>query len=320
MRIVTLFRNVAAAAIQWLLVAAITLGCIEVGLRLWPKLIPLILLKEFQEDVRLAIAQRRHLQNYSQVWTFPRDDGGPVLRLFQPFTRLDFEFHDTKEWVPIQLDANGFCNPPENSYDVPEIDIIVVGDSFTWCFGLNPQATWGTQLAALTGLTSYIIGRGNTGPYEYLQILKRFGLPKRPKFVVFNIYEGNDLRDSVWYHKYVKATAAGETLYADTDDRKSGPPIYNALLNNVLGRHSYALNFLVTGLGKAYDLVKTEILQALGVPVPAQINFRYRLNFADSSVPFNLYNADRDEVRHAQWLRMGTISLDRLYRRAHPVR
>ena len=308
MRIVTLLYNAAAAAIKWLLVAAITLGGIEVGLRLLPNLIPLGLLVEFQPDLRLSIAQRRHLQNYSQVWTFPRDDGGPALRLFRPFTRLDFEFHDTRGWVPVQLDANGFCNPPQ-SYDVPEIDIMVVGDSFTWCHGLEPQAVWGRQLAVFTGMSTYIIGRGNTGPYEYLQLLKWFGLPKRPKFVVFNIYEGNDLRDSVLYHKYVKATAAGETLYADAADHKSGPPIYDTLLNNVLGRHSYAFNFLVTGLGKTYDLVKEAILPIFLDTVPAQINFRYRLNFADGSVPFNVYNRDRDEVRHAQWLRMGMISL-----------
>jgi len=95
-RIVTLLYNAAAAAIRWLLVAANTLGGIEVGLRLPPNLIPLGLLVEFQADLRLSIAPRRHLQNYSQVWTFPRDDGGPALRLFRPFTRLDFEFHDTR--------------------------------------------------------------------------------------------------------------------------------------------------------------------------------------------------------------------------------
>lgn len=109
----TLFRNVAVTVIRWLLLAAITLRCLEIGLGLWPKLVPLSLLREFQKDLRLTIAQRVHLQNYSQVFTFPRDDGGPVLRLFNPFTRLDFEFHDTRGWVPVQLDANGFCNPPE---------------------------------------------------------------------------------------------------------------------------------------------------------------------------------------------------------------
>lgn len=308
-RIVTLLHNAARVVIPWLLVAAITLGGIELGLRLLPNVIPLGLLEEFQENVRLTIAQRLHLQNYSQVWTFPRDDGGPALRLFKPFATLDFNFRDIQEYVPIRLDAQGFCNPPENSYDAPQIDIIVVGDSFTWCFGLDPPATWGSRLGAFTGRSSYTIGRGNTGPYEYLQLLKRFGLPKRPKFVVFNIYEGNDLRDSVLYHKYVKARVAGEVLYADPADPKSGPPIYNTLLNNVLGRHSYAMNFLVTGLGRGYGLVKNAILPALGGTVPAKINFRYRLNFAAGAVPFNLYNADRDEVRYAQWLRIGTISL-----------
>lgn len=310
MKVVERFRNVAATAIQWIVVVVLTLVGIEVGLRLWPDLIPLTLLGEFQPEVRLKIAQRRHLQNYSQVWSFPRDDGGPMLRMFKPFTRLDYDFRDTKERGTVHLDANGFCNPPKNPYDLLKIDIITVGDSFAWCFVLEPEATWSSQLGTLTQRPVYNLGRGGVGPYEYLQILKRFGLSKRPEFVVFNIYEGNDLRDAVRYDEYVKATAAGKILYADTADRKSGPPIYGVLLGNVLGRKSYAINLIVTGLGRAYKLIRTGILRATGSKVPARINFHYQLNFTDGSVAFNLQNGDKDEVRHARKLRRGEISLD----------
>src|SRR5262245_48101770 len=120
---------------RFILLAAVAIFAfvapLELALRLVPSAIPLSLLTEFEPTLRSAIAKQRKLQRFKDMVLVPRDDGGPTLWLFKPFTRLDFEFHDTKGWVPIHLDANGFCNPPENSYDVPEIDIIVVGDSFT---------------------------------------------------------------------------------------------------------------------------------------------------------------------------------------------
>jgi hypothetical protein len=302
-------RRVVLAAIKWSLVVAITLGGIEIGLRLFPDLIPLILLQRFQQDLRTKIAQRRHLQNESQVWILPRDDGGPTLKLFKPFTRLDYDFRNAKERGSVYFDAHGFCNPPEYSYDVPHIDMITVGDSFTWCM-LDMRRTWSSQLAALTELSVYNLGRGGIGPYEYLQILKRFGLPKQPKFVVMNIYEGNDLRDSVRYHEHVKAAATGKVLYADAASRAASRLHYDAWLDNALGRHSYALNFFIVGLDRAYALSEEAILQAVGDTAHQRVNFHYRLNFTDSSTAFNLHNADKDEVRYARRLRRGEISLE----------
>ena len=67
--------------------------------------------------------------------------------------------------------------------------------------------------------------------------------------------------------------------------------------------------------------LKEEIFVAFeGRTASERIDFHYRLNFLDRSVPFNMYNSDRDEVRHAQWLRRGMISMGIFYRRAHAVR
>ena len=43
------------------------------------------------------------------------------------------------------------------------------------------------------------MGVGGIGPYEYVQVLKQFGLQRRPRIVIMNIYEGNDLRDTLRY-------------------------------------------------------------------------------------------------------------------------
>jgi hypothetical protein len=175
---------------------------------------------------------------------------------------------------------------------------------------LDMRMTWSSQLAAATERSVYNLGRGGVGPYEYLQILKRFGLPKQPKFVVMNIYEGNDLRDSVRYHEHVKAAATGKILYANAASRTSSRLHTDAWLDNALGRQSYALNFFIVGLERAYALSEGAILQAVGGKVHQRVNFHYRLNFPDNSVAFNLHNADKDEVRYARRLQQGEISLE----------
>ena len=42
---------------------------------------------------------------------------------------------------------------------------------------------------------AYNLSVAGIGPYEYVELLRRYGLPLGPRVVVMNIYEGNDLRD-----------------------------------------------------------------------------------------------------------------------------
>jgi len=292
----------------WLVAASIVFGGLEVGLRLAPQLIPLTLLKRFHHEPRLAIARERSLKNESQMRVLPRDDGGPTLQIFKPHTEIVYDFHGGEKGVTL-LDDQGFCNPPRDSYDRSTLDLITIGDSFTWCIVLDPSLTWTSQLGEINGLSVYNLGRGGIGPYEYLQILKRLGLPKRPAYVVMNVYEGNDLRDSVRFHEHIEAARHGEMLYRNAADRGSHDLDLDALLDMPLLRNSYALNMIMAGIDKLYASLKIVFLMATGGDVPERIDFHYRLHFSTATVAFNVQNADESEVRMALRLKDGDIDL-----------
>ena len=84
-------RRIVLVTVYMLLTSALTLGFFEVALRIRPKLVPLDLLLRFQEEVALDVAKRRRLPNRSQVWELDRDDGGPPLKLFKPFTEIEVD-------------------------------------------------------------------------------------------------------------------------------------------------------------------------------------------------------------------------------------
>jgi hypothetical protein len=202
-----------------LIFVGILLGGFELGLRAFPaELIPVGWLKRFQSDLRVEIAQQLSLPNEKQMWQLPRDDGGPPLKLYQPNVRTEQRF-SADERSDVTLDAEGFCNPPRDSYERATIDVIIMGDSFTGCIATDREATWMSRIGQVTGLSVYNLGKGGIGPYEYLEILRYFGLPKTPTIVLMNIYEGNDLRDAVRYHEHVAAVRRGVTA---TPTRRSG--------------------------------------------------------------------------------------------------
>ncbi|MBN1994185.1 MAG: hypothetical protein JW953_15915 [Anaerolineae bacterium] len=222
-----------------------------------------------------------------------RDDGGPDFSVFKPFTRIEWPIRDYGTNSIVMMDDIGFCNPPQQSYHLPEIDIITLGDSFTTCHAVDPQDTWTSQLADLTGLSTYNLGQGGVGIHEYLQILKKFGLQKSPRIVIMNIYEGNDFRDAWKFYEHRLLVAKGD--FQPTPTPSAG----------VVERYSYAFNL-------AYSVDKNiqenglffapQTGDSLSEPEPETINFRYSLVFPDQVIPWNLGNTDTDEVDYAKQL------------------
>lgn len=294
-----------------LVFASIVAGSLELALRAFPgQLVPLKFLKKFRREVRLEIAQRLDLPTELEVWELPRDDDGPTLQLRKPFTELHFDFKAAGEQATVRLDSQGFCNPPRDAYERPTIEWLALGDSFTECLVTDPQSTWPSQLGEIAGRSIYSLGRGGIGPYEYLQLLRHFGLPKQPRVVIMNVYEGNDLRDSLRYQETVQARRAGRAVTALANDRNEDPIDYQAVLDGPLGRRSYALNLLLVAVGRGYEGIYNFVTSPPGRREP--VDFHYELRFPERSVPFNVQNADESEVVHARLLREGAISLDAL--------
>jgi GDSL-like Lipase/Acylhydrolase family len=69
------------------------------------------------------------------------------------------------------------------------------GDSFT--FGVVDQAkTWVGRLAELTKREIINFGTPGHGPHQYTRILRRYGVPFRPRIVFYGLFT-NDLKDGV---------------------------------------------------------------------------------------------------------------------------
>jgi hypothetical protein len=289
----------------------LTLGLLEVALRVAPgALLPLKMLLRFRSEVRSTIAEQLGLPTASEVWTLARDDNGPAIQLMKPHARVVWDFRAPGTQGSIELDGQGFCNAATDSYDRPQLDLIVLGDSFAECILSDPLGTWPSRLGAITGRPVYNLGKGGVGPYEYIQIFKHFGVPKHPSIVVMNVYEGNDLRDSVRFHEHADAVQRGESPTDRAGERGEDPFDYQAALDNPLGRHSRVVNLIVIGAGQIFEGVRNKVMGAIGRPAPEQPDFRYSLDLPEGSVPFNVQNADQSEVRYARMLQSGKVSLD----------
>lgn len=272
-----------------------TFSLIEVGLRLLPGLVPLPLLIYFDDGLRSEIAYRRNLPTQWGTETVERDDGGPELRVFKPFSKVAWPI---QEDVTVVMDQLGFCNPTTTHYQAATIDLITLGDSFTTCHAVNPEETWTNQLGLLTNLSTYNLGRGGTGIQEYIQFLKKYGLAKSPQAVIMNIYEGNDLRDAGVYYYYHQnnqpsanqpTPATSETFYYDFLDHYSYG--YN------LGQACLKFSLYASNAPAQSDKNPFTVSLEDGT-----INFKYNLVFPNKNISFNPKNTDTDEVVVAKYL------------------
>jgi hypothetical protein len=267
----------------------LTLFLLEIGLRLFPGVIPLDLLVLFAEKPRAEIAHGQGLLTRQDTVLLNRDDGGPPLRIPKPFTNISFR-PAADLIIQIRLDEVGFCNPA-GDYQRPQIDIITLGDSFATCQAVYPHETWTTQLGLLTGYSTYNLGRAGVGIQEYLQIFKKFGLQKSPRLVIMNIYEGNDLRDA---RKYF--------------DHRQGKPEETEpepVRETFLRRYSYAAN-LISALVTYGNI---SFPQLTGDVIKQNRNYRYQLVFPGNiSIPFHDLNTE--EAKQARDLRARQVEIE----------
>lgn len=268
----------------------LTVGLVEGALRLFPTIIPANLLVHFEPKLRSKLAAGRFPTAEDAV-VFERDDGGPPFPIWKPFAEISYSFDDPGTVNTVKMDEIGFCNPPDLYSQTEQFDAIAIGDSFTWCTTVRPEDTWTAQLAEVANVSTYDLGKPAIGLYEYLQILKRFGLEKSPKVVVMNVYEGNDLRDALKYQEYQQSAPAEEGA--------SQTPGF-------LDKYSYIWNLFRAVAANSQP--QTDSLVASGSEDSE--DFRYRLKLDEGEVPFNLENGDLDEVLHAKLLTSGQIDLD----------
>lgn len=138
---------------------SLTVALVEGMLRLAPSLIPPKILLQFEPRLRGRLAQGRFTPR-ADMQLVERDDGGPNLWIFKPHTDKIYDFPDGGVVRVTTSDDIGFCNA-SGLYDAaPSIDLLTLGDSFTWCHAVHMADTWAIRLGESTGLRTYNLGKG----------------------------------------------------------------------------------------------------------------------------------------------------------------
>jgi hypothetical protein len=117
------------------------------------------------------------------IMSFKGDQYSPRYMVEPPSFRM--------EWV---TDADGFRNNAAPGV----VDVLAIGDSYV-AFALDEADMFGKRLERLSGLSVANLGVGGYGPFQYLEVLKRYGVKRQPRYALFCFYEGNDVGDITAY-------------------------------------------------------------------------------------------------------------------------
>jgi hypothetical protein len=99
------------------------------------------------------------------------------------------------EPVDFRTDDNGFRNPR----GISEADIVFIGDSVTEAGEVPEARTFVSETGKATGAQVLNLGVSGYGPQQELAVLKRYGLPRNPRLVVWQFTEWNDVIDAQTY-------------------------------------------------------------------------------------------------------------------------
>jgi hypothetical protein len=163
-------------------------GMMELLLRANPNWVP--------REVRVNPPVRRVPAFLDETYDIKLSDGDLFHWMQGAIMPLSPDSDEVMAQVHLTTDAHGFRNtlPEKEMYD-----IVALGDSFTRASGV--AAPWPEKLAEWTGNDALNLGEAGAGPQEELEILRQYGLKKRPQWVIMAYFEGNDLYDAAAYEQ-----------------------------------------------------------------------------------------------------------------------
>jgi hypothetical protein len=108
--------------------------------------------------------------------------------------------------LTFQTDFEGFRNTTDKS----RADLVLLGDSFTEAGNVPESETFAARSAARLGVSWRNLGRAGYSTPAELVVLRRHGLPCRPRAVVWQIAEPNDLAEAFAFELWL---ASGKPRY-----------------------------------------------------------------------------------------------------------
>jgi hypothetical protein len=131
-------------------------------------------------------------------WVDPYEGPPPAdlvgLGIAPPDAALADRVHTPHLVLPV--DADGLPNLGAT----PAADVLLVGDSFA-VYGSQrePSGLQTTLERAFAEAKVCNLGMSSTGPLQHRWLLEHFGLPRRPRLVLWFFFGGNDLLDAQWF-------------------------------------------------------------------------------------------------------------------------
>jgi lysophospholipase L1-like esterase len=156
-----------------------------------------------------------------------------------------------------QTDEGGF----RNTSSWPErADIVALGDSLTFGYGVEDGQAWPVLLARDLHLDHVInLGLSGAGPQQYLRVYETFGVQLRPRILVVGVFLRNDFWDADLFDRWLHSGIGGNYMvWRDfgRPQRLLGKRATLEWKSYVLARESYLFNMLheVWRIGKSRPL------------------------------------------------------------------
>ncbi|MET0657167.1 MAG: hypothetical protein ABW110_03290 [Steroidobacteraceae bacterium] len=134
--------------------------------------------------------------------------GNPMERE-APALMLQNRAYEDDRLVHYRTSENGFRNAP----GIRRADIVFIGDSYTEAAQVSEEDTFVQRVGAASGHQAVNLGRGAYGPQQELIVLQRYGLAYQPRFVVWQLFDGNDLSDARNFARWKENPARHTTLF-----------------------------------------------------------------------------------------------------------
>jgi len=180
----------------------LALGAAEGLFRAFPTLLPLEL------RIKLEDSPETRGLSHPYIGNLPKPNGTVVVRT------SEFE-------IRYPTDAHGFNNPEPWP---TKADIVAVGDSLTFGYGVAPENAWPALVAReLPGVKMVNLGLIGAGPQQHLRIYETFGVPLQPSILLIGSFLANDFWDAELFDAWEKTGVGGNYMVWRDFGRKASP-------------------------------------------------------------------------------------------------
>ncbi|HEX2055729.1 MAG TPA: hypothetical protein VHF07_04495, partial [Nitrospiraceae bacterium] len=145
-------------------------------------------------------AQRRHYQPDPTLVFIPSQTG----RASQWNTEFLGDLYSSDYGVPHAAIPYHASYTPEafrENSSSPPFEVVLIGDSYVE-IGETDLLTLSEQLAVVSRLATFNLGREWYGPFQYLELFKKYAPRLKPRYAVLCFFDGNDAEDTKQYLRW----------------------------------------------------------------------------------------------------------------------